>query len=273
MVKKEFKHLPNSGYLNRLRNGDLDLGARKEAVDWIGNVDMARSAKDKRLRVKGPVRMPIKVLRITTRKSPCGEDTVYEKRVTLVCPSSFARALKESLSVNPFLGINIKLKFDDCLFYQQEDLIHVIQAVLKVMFDHAKDRPIIFPTFHPVVALLARKLQSTYAGLCPRPKDFFRNPGALTKIKKAKLSLLTYGKLNNMPKAVYLQHLMGVEGVIVDLVEEITEAVSVMFKPSSEGEGEVLLEGEDQIQVKANPQFSQRELSFLLKPIPELIQI
>ncbi|CAL5433520.1 unnamed protein product [Camellia sinensis] len=190
---------------------------------------MVRSAKDKRLRVKGPVRMPTKVLHITTRKSPCGEavtkdgcpiifhddlinsednDTVYEKRVTL-------------------------------------NLIHVIQAVLKVMFDHAKDRPIIFSTFHPVVALLARKLQSTYAGLCP----------------------------SNMPKAVYLQHLMGVEGVIVDLVEEITEAVSVMFKPSSEGEGKVLLEGEDQIQVKANPQFSQRELSFLLKPIPELIQI
>ncbi|KAF5942666.1 hypothetical protein HYC85_020308 [Camellia sinensis] len=38
MVKKEFEHLPNSGYLNRLRNGGLDLGARKEAVDWIGKV-------------------------------------------------------------------------------------------------------------------------------------------------------------------------------------------------------------------------------------------
>ncbi|CAL5430078.1 unnamed protein product [Camellia sinensis] len=199
---------------------------------------MVRSAKDKRLRVKGPVRMPTKVLHITTRKSPCA------------------------------------VTKDGCPIIFHDDLINSEDnTVLKVMFDHAKDRPIIFSTFHPVVALLARKLQSTYAGLCPRPKDFFRNPGALTKIKKAKLSLLTYGKLNNMPKAVYLQHLMGVEGVIVDLVEEITEAVSVMFKPSSEGEGEVQLEGEDQIQIKANPQFSQRELSFLLKPIPELIHI
>ncbi|CAL5433664.1 unnamed protein product [Camellia sinensis] len=215
---------------------------------------MVRSAKDKRLRVKGPVRMPTKVLHITTRKSPCGEAVTKDG-----CPIIFHDDL-----------INSE---DNDTVYEKRNLIHVIQAVLKVMFDHAKDRPIIFSTFHPVVALLARKLQSTYAGLCPRPKDFFRNPGALTKIKKAKLSLLTYGKLNNMPKAVYLQHLMGVEGVIVDLVEEITEAVSVMFKPSSEGEGKVLLEGEDQIQVKANPQFSQRELSFLLKPIPELIQI
>ncbi|MBA0651949.1 hypothetical protein Gotur_010759 [Gossypium turneri] len=35
--------------------------------------DLVRGAKDKRLRVKGPVRMPTKVLHITTRKSPCGE--------------------------------------------------------------------------------------------------------------------------------------------------------------------------------------------------------
>ncbi|THF97304.1 hypothetical protein TEA_013059 [Camellia sinensis var. sinensis] len=210
-------------------------------------------------------------------------------------------------NVNPSLGFNIELKFDDYIVYQQEDLIHVIQAVLKVVFDHAKDRPTIFSTFHPDVALLARKLQSTYPvffltkggteiyydvrrnsleeavklclegglqGIVSEVKGVFRNPGALTNVKEAKLSLLTYGKLNNVPEAVYLQHLMGVEGVIVDLVQEITEAVSVMIKPSSEGEGgEVLLEGEDQIQDKAKPQFSQRELSFLLKLIPELIQI
>lgn len=35
--------------------------------------DLVRGSKDKRLRVKGPVRMPTKVLHITTRKSPCGE--------------------------------------------------------------------------------------------------------------------------------------------------------------------------------------------------------
>lgn len=35
--------------------------------------DLIRGAKDKRLKVKGPVRMPTKVLRITTRKAPGGE--------------------------------------------------------------------------------------------------------------------------------------------------------------------------------------------------------
>ena len=37
--------------------------------------DLIRGAKDKGLKVKGPVRMPTKVLNITTRKSPCGEGT------------------------------------------------------------------------------------------------------------------------------------------------------------------------------------------------------
>lgn len=38
--------------------------------------DLVKGAKDKLLRVKGPVRMPTKVLKITTRKSPCGEGKI-----------------------------------------------------------------------------------------------------------------------------------------------------------------------------------------------------
>nr|XP_055237704.1 40S ribosomal protein S20-like [Gorilla gorilla gorilla] len=33
--------------------------------------DLIRGAKEKNLKVKGPVRMPTKILRITTRKTPC----------------------------------------------------------------------------------------------------------------------------------------------------------------------------------------------------------
>ena len=47
-----------------------------------------------------------------------------------------------------------------------------------------------------------------------------------------------------------------------------------MIKPSmEEGEEEIPLEGEGQIQVKTKLQFSERELSFLLELIPELIQL
>ncbi|KAM7509297.1 hypothetical protein LguiA_019750 [Lonicera macranthoides] len=204
--------------------------------------------------------------------------------------------------VNPSIGFNIELKFDDGVVYQEDHLIHVLQSILQVVFRHAKERPIIFSTFQPDAALVVKKLQSTYPvyfltnggteiyfdvrrnsleeamklcleggleGIVSEVKGIFRNPGAVNKIKESKLSLLTYGKLNNVSEAVYLQHLMGVEGVIVDLVEDITEAVSDLIKPSGEGEGERILQGEE----KAKPQFSQRELSFMLKLIPELIQL
>ncbi|GMH00222.1 hypothetical protein Nepgr_002061 [Nepenthes gracilis] len=38
MIERETEHLPGPDYLSRLRNGDLDLKARKEAVDWICRV-------------------------------------------------------------------------------------------------------------------------------------------------------------------------------------------------------------------------------------------
>ncbi|QCD96732.1 small subunit ribosomal protein S20e [Vigna unguiculata] len=41
--------------------------------------DLVRGAKDKCLKVKGPVRKSTKVLHITSRKSPCGEGLEYAK--------------------------------------------------------------------------------------------------------------------------------------------------------------------------------------------------
>ena len=46
--------------------------------------DLIKGAKDKRLKVKGPVRMPTKVLHITTRKSPCGEGMLLSSLVISV---------------------------------------------------------------------------------------------------------------------------------------------------------------------------------------------
>ncbi|PKI57853.1 hypothetical protein CRG98_021756 [Punica granatum] len=69
---------------------------------------------------------------------------------------------------------------------------------------------------------------------------------------------------------------MGVKGVIVDFVREITAAVSDFISSSAKEarEGEGLLgksKGDEEAKV-AKPQFSQHELSFLFKLIPELIQ-
>ncbi|KAF2579072.1 hypothetical protein F2Q68_00000755 [Brassica cretica] len=59
-----------------------------------------------------------------------------------------------------------------------------------------------------------------------------------------------------------MQHLMGIEGLMVDHVEEITEAVREMMKPSNR----------DAHDTKPKPNFSKRELSFRLKLIPEDLQ-
>ncbi|KFB49890.1 40S ribosomal protein S20 [Anopheles sinensis] len=39
--------------------------------------DLIAGAKKQKLRVKGPVRMPTKILRITTRKTPCVSTVSY----------------------------------------------------------------------------------------------------------------------------------------------------------------------------------------------------
>ncbi|OIW20842.1 hypothetical protein TanjilG_24330 [Lupinus angustifolius] len=208
------------------------------------------------------------------------------------------------LHVHPSLGFNIELKFDDHTVYEQDYLVHVLKAILKIVFDHAKDRPIIFSTFQPDAASLVKKLQSAYPvffltnggceiyedvrrnsleealkhclenglqGIVSEIKGVFRNPGVVTKIKESQLSLLTYGALNNVPEAVYIQHLMGIDGVIVDLVQEITEVVANLITSAMVVDEEGLTEGIGKLHSK--PQFSQKELSFLLNLIPKLIQL
>lgn len=72
-----------------------------------------------------------------------------------------------------------------------------------------------------------------------------------------------------------MQRLMGVEGVIVDLVPEITQAISD-FKDQIEEAEEKCLDGmretKGELDSKTKLSFSQNELSFLLKLIPELIR-
>ncbi|KAL6190641.1 hypothetical protein ACLB2K_037035 [Fragaria x ananassa] len=161
--------------------------------------------------------------------------------------------------VDHSMGFNIELKFDDQFVYIEKQLRHVLQVVLQVVNKHVKDRPIMFLSFQPDVVLMIRKLQSTYPvyfftnggseiykdvrrnsleeaikvcmagglqGIVSEVRAILRDPNAVTRIKDSNLCLLTYGQLNNIPEKVYMQHLMGVEGVIVDLVGEITEAVS-----------------------------------------------
>ncbi|KAG8069512.1 hypothetical protein GUJ93_ZPchr0006g46301 [Zizania palustris] len=81
--------------------------------------DLVKGAKEKKLRVKGPVRMPTKVLHITTRKSPCGEGTntwdrfemrVHKRVIDLVSSPDVVKQIT-SITIEP--GVEVEVTISD----------------------------------------------------------------------------------------------------------------------------------------------------------------
>jgi len=81
--------------------------------------DLIKGAKDKELAVRGPVRMPTKVLRITTRKSPCGNGTntfdrfelrVHKRLIDLHSPADVVKQIT-SISIEP--GVDVEVTIAD----------------------------------------------------------------------------------------------------------------------------------------------------------------
>jgi len=81
--------------------------------------DLIRGAKDQNLTVKGPVRMPTKVLRLTTRKSPCGEGSktwdrfemrIHKRVIDLYSPSDVVKQIT-SISIEP--GVQVEVTIED----------------------------------------------------------------------------------------------------------------------------------------------------------------
>ena len=79
--------------------------------------DLIKGAKDKSLKVKGPVRLPTKVLRITTRKSPCGEGTntwdrfemrIHKRLIDLHSPSEIVKQIT-SISIAPGVEVAVTI--------------------------------------------------------------------------------------------------------------------------------------------------------------------
>lgn len=70
--------------------------------------DLLKSAKDQRLKVKGPVRLPTKILSHTVRKSPCGNGTatfdryqmrIHKRLIDLHSPSSVVKQIVSGVHV------------------------------------------------------------------------------------------------------------------------------------------------------------------------------
>ncbi|ESQ44719.1 hypothetical protein EUTSA_v10003237mg [Eutrema salsugineum] len=211
------------------------------------------------------------------------------------------------VKVKRSLGFNIELKLDDNIVYGEEELRQNIVNILKVVDEHAKNRHIIFSSFHPDAARLIRNMQRSYPvffltnggseiykdvrrnsldeaikickegglqGIVSEVKAILRNPNAITRIKESNLSLLSYGQLNNVVEVIYLQYLMGVEGVIVDMVKEISEAIANIEVRNEEDEEEddrrecLIIFGDERKKVR----ISKDEIAFLTKFVPKKLQ-
>uniref|UniRef100_A0A194ANU6 Small ribosomal subunit protein uS10 n=1 Tax=Pinctada fucata TaxID=50426 RepID=A0A194ANU6_PINFU len=81
--------------------------------------DLIKGAKEKQLKVKGPVRMPTKTLRITTRKTPCGEGSktwdryqmrIHKRLIDLHSPSEIVKQIT-SISIEP--GVEVEVTIAD----------------------------------------------------------------------------------------------------------------------------------------------------------------
>ncbi|XP_075238371.1 ribosomal protein S20 [Lycorma delicatula] len=81
--------------------------------------DLISGAKKQNLRVSGPVRMPTKILRITTRKTPCGEGSktwdrfqmrVHKRVIDLHSPSEIVKQIT-SISIEP--GVEVEVTIAD----------------------------------------------------------------------------------------------------------------------------------------------------------------
>ena len=112
-------------FLNDAHSGMLDNVLRDFCDGWCALylcavcADLIRGAKDKQLRIKGPVRMPTKLLKITTRKTPNGEGSktwdryemrIHKRIIDLHSPSEVVKQIT-SISIEP--GVEVEVTIAD----------------------------------------------------------------------------------------------------------------------------------------------------------------
>jgi len=115
-VKKPVAGFGGEATVHRIR---ITLTSRK--VKELERVcrDLINGAKSKNCNVQGPVRLPTKVLRITTRKTPCGEGTktwdrfemrIHKRLIDLKAPSDIVRQIT-TIQIDP--GVEVEVTIAD----------------------------------------------------------------------------------------------------------------------------------------------------------------
>ena len=77
--------------------------------------ELVTRAKNQGYQTHGPVRIPTKILRITTRKSPCGEGSktwdrfemrIHKRVIDIHCPSSVVKEIT-NFRIDPGVDVNL----------------------------------------------------------------------------------------------------------------------------------------------------------------------
>lgn len=81
--------------------------------------DLIKGSREKKLEVYGPVRLPTKVLRITTRKTPCGEGSKtwdrFQMRIhkRIIDLRSNSETVKQVTSISIDPGVDVEVTIAD----------------------------------------------------------------------------------------------------------------------------------------------------------------
>ncbi|KAI6182371.1 40S ribosomal protein S20 [Aphelenchoides bicaudatus] len=114
-------------------------------------------AKNEQLQVKGPVRLPTKVLRITTRKTPCGEGSktwdrfqmrIHKRLINLLSPSDVLKKIT-SISIEPGVDVEIMQSLNKPTAESQPDIriritlvsqnVKALEKVSEILINRAKE--------------------------------------------------------------------------------------------------------------------------------------
>ena len=91
-------------------------GRETKPLEWACNEILIR-AKNKGYETRGPVRNPTKILRVTTRKSPCGEGTntwdrfqmrIHKCLIDLHSPADVVKQIT-SISIEPGVEVEVTI--------------------------------------------------------------------------------------------------------------------------------------------------------------------
>ena len=105
----------NDAPVHRIR---ITLTSRKvKALEQVC-ADLLKGAKQAKLKTHGPVRLPTKTLRLTVRKSPCGEGTntwdrfemrIHKRLIDLHSPSDIVRKIT-SIHIDPSVEVEVTIQ-------------------------------------------------------------------------------------------------------------------------------------------------------------------